>query len=1385
MSSGKAALVRLLKSANETLKNGDASEALRLANEAVAMDETAYEAWVVRGKCAAANGDAKDAVTSYERAIGIKSDHPAAYQGLTETYEASGDVEGRLRATRVVTDATRASGKIEKYYECMKKACAYAWEHRAWTRVVEFCGELGAIRASDVSCADEETRVESLRRACVGALALRDARAAEAGDAAVRTLRSTTIASKSEEAAARLLGKRASYAEDDETVRAALRAWLAEDAANATFDAETHLAEYERLFARLTAALSSSVECDLDVKTCARETLAEASRLVDAWGDVALERVAESPTVVVAALEFGLDCEEEGWDDGVVTNDADDADEALVVTLLEKIRDANAIANAWLTLRETRRSGAFAHSCRAVDAPRDAAGLLPDTLRDDVLAHLSREDDTRPTPACAVVGWLALAESALVGSQRGDARALECAATAMKLLRDDVTADALPKTTRRVVVAHAEAMMVEGMFERANDVFTEVEGPRAMRGAATCALHAHPPERARALDILTAAANAYPTVPRVRVERGWLMTIAGGAPEHRHEALRALEEACGTSPGEPLAADVPADACARLGVARWRVDANPRRKGPGSAHEALMLGAARASPYRAAAFAHLGLFLAAAGDSARARKCRARALALRPDDPTAGPIAFTDALAEDNLSEAIAVCHRALAVDTSCAWAANRLASASLRVGDFEDAARALRVVLRASPDNAGAWEALGSSYASLGRHTAALKAFERASAVSNDETNASASARAGWILETLGRFADAATRYETALTGGVELRVASLCGLARARIYEAREATRVGAPGRAAASLREARDAATSALDAAGDAANATPSFWKLLGDVHHLTARINDPAHGAQNVEAMLADRRRAASACVEAYERALNIAPASAARRRDVVVALSVESDILRLAGDDEGARARAEEARTRAVAYVERAPGDARAWRVLASSLGRVSASSNDAESLRGARTTALERAVALEPTFADAWCDLGRLRLSSGDVAGAGDALDRARIADPNAGDAWTATAALHLALDRLDDARGAFRMAAALGAGFEAELGFALASCATSPSAARDAYACARRARERVPSDATAIVAAALCAESRGAYDEAESAARDAMDICAAGSISGGVADVASRVAEACLARCETRRRAEAVSATSVFDAVASSATSASSSSSIAEEDVDRIMDACAAFADDETLDESTRTVVAASRAFAASLSSRHAVVVAALDACPLAAPRGDHRAQSALALARAACALNASPRVGAESSFGDAIRSAGRATMMHPASAANRATLQMILDRRRGVARDETTTQNALFDRLSRAVDAHVSGDAAEAESVARRVSAEDDAPVAARASARLLLASFLSSRADRDDDDRPRKEANKVLARVIENESAMAYDSIAGVARALGGEA
>ena len=188
--------MKTLKAANEALKAGDAASARGLAKEAIEADGEAYEAWVMDGKAANALGALDDAVKSYERAIEIRSEHPAAYQGLNETYAAKGDVVGRLRALRALVDAHRASGKVDKLVEFLKQACACAWENAQWSRVIEFCGEMGELRTGEV---DEATRVESVKRACDGALALRDARAAEAGEAAVQMLRSKTIASKAEE----------------------------------------------------------------------------------------------------------------------------------------------------------------------------------------------------------------------------------------------------------------------------------------------------------------------------------------------------------------------------------------------------------------------------------------------------------------------------------------------------------------------------------------------------------------------------------------------------------------------------------------------------------------------------------------------------------------------------------------------------------------------------------------------------------------------------------------------------------------------------------------------------------------------------------------------------------------------------------------------------------------------------------------------------------------------------------------------------------------------------------------------------------------------------------------------------------------------------------
>ena len=178
----------------------------------------------------------------------------------------------------------------------------------------------------------------------------------------------------------------------------------------------------------------------------------------------------------------------------------------------------------------------------------------------------------------------------------------------------------------------------------------------------------------------------------------------------------------------------------RVRETRYRALARAKvepRKGPGSAPRLVARCRARASAYQAAAFAHLGL--SAPPRRARARSVSARALALCPADPTSGPVAFANALNANDIREATKICREALDVDSRCAWAANRLAPMRARAGDHEGAARALQVVLRVSPRNAGAWEALGASYTVLGRHSAALKAFERALELSEDSGDGAA----------------------------------------------------------------------------------------------------------------------------------------------------------------------------------------------------------------------------------------------------------------------------------------------------------------------------------------------------------------------------------------------------------------------------------------------------------------------------------------------------------------------------------------------------------------------------------------------------------------------------------------------------------------------
>ena len=1356
----------LLKAANEALKVGDVERARESSAQAIDAGADVYEAWVMHGKVLAACGDGNGAIEAYEKAVGMRADHPAAYRGLREAFSAAGDIPGLSRTLERLIEIYTATGDQEKVVEFLREAHDVVYEAKDWTRAYSTAS---ALRAEP--SAGDDVRRFALGRACEAALEIRDARARIAGQAAVDALRATTIASKADEDAARASGERAALGVDDDftaNLFDTLRAWSSADGTSVSFDARAHMAIFARLDARLNAALSITSSGALNVKTCARELLVEANSLLERFGDNVMNFVAPVALEIVSALEIGLDVEEEGWDADVDEKDVDDDVATELVRRCHAFK-ANAIANAWLALRDTRRSGAFAYSCRPPNPPQDAKGLLAEDVRDALIAALTANDASVGGKASLALGWLALAESMLVGGERVDMHASQASSTAIKIVAGDLDSTALPKTSRRCAIVNAEAMMRSGAFKAAASAFETLEGPRAMRGTATCAEHAHPPDYARALDVLASAAEAFPNCPRVRVELGWLLMIAGPI-EQQCEALSILERACGAVTDEALSTSTPADACARLGIARWRAASAPAAKGPGSAHEALLIGAAGESAHRAAAFAHLGLVCSANGDEARARKCRTRALQLNPADPTAGPAAFADALSDGDDAHATSICRRALDIDSRCFWAANRLAPMCARANDHNGAVVALHAVLRVTPDNASAWEALGASYNALGRHSAALKAFDHALQLSDsagEGVRAYAAAQTGFIQLALGSSTDAIEAYTKALSDGVD-RVAALCGLASAHVYYAKGALRWGAPGRAAVSIGDAEDAASRALSAMGE--RATETAWKLLGDVRSLAARINDP-NLAPDMNAMLDVRRVAAKGAVDAYEKALSLKRDGAARWRDVSAALKLHADVLRLCGDVEGARACEAKAFEYALGYVRCDPADPHAWLALAFTNDPNASVASDERKI-----TALSRAVALDPTFADAWTALGRVYLANGEIANATRALDSARIADPSSGAAWTATAASHLARGLVDESRGAFRMAAALGAGVEADVGCALTACAAGCAKdARDAYAAARRAAECAPRDAVAAIALGLCAESRGLFDDARRAMRNAMVFsesvlveprsdasvtCALGADARVVRDIA---------RLSLERLDDVIDCAADVDILSPG------------EDIEDAIDRLTTLVDGNPDDDASRVALAR----VSSRSRVHARALAGAEQCPVARATGDHRAQSARALSAAACLLNATPVIHVDNdvvndddnglstmSLGTrAMRLIARAAMFNPTDAECVRALDIARSRRQGVviaradadadadAKDDNTQRHRA---LKAALAAHARGEFADAERFARDVVNDVDCPTSAASAARILLASFLLARAARDGDKNPQKEAGKVLAKI-----------------------
>ena len=174
------------------------------------------------------------------------------------------------------------------------------------------------------------------------------------------------------------------------------------------------------------------------------------------------------------------------------------------------------------------------------------------------------------------------------------------------------------------------------------------------------------------------------------------------------------------------------------------------------AEEALprLRAALRLDAWDACTHTALGSAYRAVGDRASAHRAYRAALALEPASQDAGNGLWA---LLDGDEDAAAAAASSLAADASATWAAARLAQRHELAGRIDAAIPLLQSLLRAEPQNSGAWTAIARCYAATGKATAARRALGRAVELSPGDAEAGAALCALLDASGEGAAADAA----------------------------------------------------------------------------------------------------------------------------------------------------------------------------------------------------------------------------------------------------------------------------------------------------------------------------------------------------------------------------------------------------------------------------------------------------------------------------------------------------------------------------------------------------------------------------------------------------------------------------------------------------
>jgi superkiller protein 3 len=487
-------LKKRLASAREALAAGDGAGARCLTREALALDDTSYDAWVFDGKASFFCGDVQNALKSYKVAAEIRDDHPAARRGAVEAAErlveqssldSSSPSESVAESTRVLADALREALRLpadEKqltparrvlWTEALAKACEASGNHaearERWTCLVtrargsETCENVNinvdalpekSTRSLESLAIPEPSVVaRALEGAARCALAEEEASSRAEEDRAEQAVRSTTIASPADVRAARADAAKKQAAKKNPALERAVRALLDAEACATTENplGAALLARGARAFdATLDAAMARRAAARLDLAAgadaagaAALETLDELERLLARHGgEPEARRLARDAALeAAAALDAGWDVEEEGWEE---TRAFDEESVALTRRALAVLRACDHVSRA---------SAASATSASSETA-------VPETSETD-----EPEGDPTADPAATVARvWCRLADPGGRGRSGRAANAPGSRAAAL----------AFPPRAREALVAalRRDDAVVAGGRERENRAAT-------------------------------------------------------------------------------------------------------------------------------------------------------------------------------------------------------------------------------------------------------------------------------------------------------------------------------------------------------------------------------------------------------------------------------------------------------------------------------------------------------------------------------------------------------------------------------------------------------------------------------------------------------------------------------------------------------------------------------------------------------------------------------------------------------------------------------------------------------------------------------------------------------------------------------------------------